>query len=98
LGEFGCTPESATLVYCDNEAAVRISKDTVCHSRTKHVSLSFWFVREHQEAGNIAVKSISTREQLADFLTKPLNKPTFDAVVQLTGLTPAPNQGSKKGE
>jgi hypothetical protein len=98
LGEFGCAPESATLVFCDNEAAVRISKDTVCHSRTKHVSLSFWFVREHQEADEIAVKSIPTKEQLADFLTKPLNKPTFDTVVQLTGLTPAPNQGSKKGE
>jgi len=55
-------------------------------------------VREHQEADEIAVKSIPTKEQLADFLTKPLNKPTFDTVVELTGLTPAPKQGSKKGE
>jgi len=98
LREFGCHPESATPVHCDNEAAVRISRDTVCHSRTKHVSLSFWFVREQQEAGEILVQSISTKEQLADFLTKPLNKPIFDTVVQLTGLTHSPHEGSKKGE
>jgi len=46
MDEFGVPSPSATLIYCDNEAAVRISRDPVCHSRTKHVSTSFWFVRE----------------------------------------------------
>ena len=98
LREFGCTPERPTEIFCDNEAAVRISRDTVCHSRTKHVSLSFWFVREQQETNEIIVKTIPTKQQLADFLTKSLNKPVFENVVNLARLTDAPNQGPKTGE
>ena len=98
LCEFGCDQGKPTPIYCDNEAAVRISRDTVCHSRTKHVSLSFWFVREQQEDGEIVVKSIPTKKQLADFLTKPLNKPVFETVRQLSGMVEAPQDGSKKGE
>ena len=98
LGEFGLSPTRPTPLHCDNEAAVRISRDTVCHSRTKHVSLSFWFVRERQEEKSIRVQSIPTKDQLADFLTKSLNKPIFNMNIQNAGLVEIPTSGSKKGE
>ena len=83
---------SATLMFCDNEAAVRISRDPVCHSRVKHVSNAFWFVREAQEDGVIKVTTIPTKSQLADFLTKPLNRPSFVSNLGLTGMTDVPSK------
>ena len=83
---------------CDNEAAVRISEDPVCHSRTKHVAVSFWFVREVQDDGEIRVHAISTQSQLADILTKSLNKPVFEVLRSLNGLVEAPDGRPKKGE
>ena len=84
-------------VFCDNEAAVHISKDHVCQSRTKHVAVSFWFVREVQDDGVIKVTAISTKHQLADFLTKSLNKPAFESMRIMTGMCVVPQLVSQKG-
>jgi hypothetical protein len=92
LSEFGVPIDGPTPVYCDNEAAVRISRDPVCHSRTKHVSTSFWFVREQQQTGIVKVTPIPTKAQLADHLTKSLNRPQFESVVQMSGQAIVPHK------
>ena len=92
MDEFSVASESATPTFCDNEAAVRISRDPVCHSRTKHVSNAFWFVREAQEDEVIKVISVPTKSQLADFLTKPLNRPSFESNLGLTGMSDVPQK------
>jgi hypothetical protein len=91
MDEFSVASEFPTPMFCDNEAAVRISRDPVCSSRTKHVSNAFWFVREVQEDEVIKVISIPTKSQLADFLTKPMNRPAFESNLSLTGMTDVPS-------
>ena len=99
LEEFGAPMALPTPIFCDNEAAVRISRDPVCQSRTKHVSTSFWFVRELQEEKTVRVTSVSTKNQLADYLTKSLTGPVFSSVVQQSGLTEVPHiKEVQKGE
>jgi hypothetical protein len=90
MDEFSVASPSATALFCDNEADVRISHDPVCLSRTKHVSNAFWFVREVQEDEVIKVIPSPTKSQLADFLTKPLNRPAFESNLSLTGMTNVP--------
>lgn len=90
MDEFSVSSPSATLMFCDNEAAVRISRDPVCLSRTKHVSNAFWFVREAQEDEVVKVTSIPTKLQLADFLTKPMNRPAFESNLKQTGMSDVP--------
>jgi hypothetical protein len=90
MDEFSVASEFPTPMFCDNEAAVRISRDPVCSSRTKHVSNAFWFVREVQEDEVIKVISIPTKSQLADFLTKPMNRPAFESNLSLTGMSDVP--------
>jgi hypothetical protein len=55
------------------------------------VSNAFWFVREAQEDEFVKVTSIPTKAQLADFLTKPLNRPDFSLVVGMTSMADVPH-------
>ncbi|GKD40925.1 transposable element [Tanacetum coccineum] len=49
----------------------------VYHSRMKHVALDYHFVREQVSAGQLRVLHISSQDQLADMLTKPLTRAPF---------------------
>jgi hypothetical protein len=62
---------------CDNESAIRMVDNPVEHSRTKHIAIRYHFLRDHQQRGDIEVSYVSTKEQLADIFTKPLDEKTF---------------------
>jgi hypothetical protein len=45
----------------------------------KHVEVDYHFVRERVATGQLEVRIISTKDQLADVLTKPLPGLAFSA-------------------
>jgi hypothetical protein len=47
------------------------------HSRTKHIDIQYHFLRDHQQRGDIEIAYVSTKEQLTDIFTKPLDEKTF---------------------
>ena len=44
------------------------------HSRTKHIEVRHHFLRDHVMKNDIKLEFISTKEQLADIFTKPLDE------------------------
>jgi hypothetical protein len=64
-------------VLCDNESAIRMADNPVEHSRAKHIAIRYHFLRDHQQRGDIEIAYVSTKEQLADIFTKPLDEKTF---------------------
>ncbi|GJX14390.1 retrovirus-related pol polyprotein from transposon TNT 1-94 [Tanacetum coccineum] len=64
-------------IFCDNTSAIAISNNPVLHSRTKHIDIRYHFIKDHILKGDIKLHFISTKYQLADIFTKPLDKPTF---------------------
>jgi hypothetical protein len=66
---------SKVPLLCDNESAIRMAENPVEHSRTKHIAIRYHFLRDHQQKGEISY--VSTKEQLADIFTKPLDEQTF---------------------
>ena len=62
---------------CDNQSAIALIKNPVHHQRSKHIEVRHYFVRKRQEAGDIDVQYITTNQQLANCLTKPLSNPRF---------------------
>jgi hypothetical protein len=54
-----------------------MADNPVEHSRTKHIAIRYHFLRDHQQKGDIEISYISTKEQLADIFTKPLEEKTF---------------------
>jgi hypothetical protein len=64
-------------LLCDNESAIRMADNPVEHSRTKHIAIRYHFLRDHQQKGVIEIAYVSTKEQLANIFTKPLDEQTF---------------------
>jgi hypothetical protein len=74
LTDLGFPPNDPTTIKCDNQGAMKLAKNPVGHSRTKHIDVQHHFVREQYQAGTIKLDYIPTTDMTADVLTKPLHK------------------------
>ena len=57
--------------------ALAISRNDVHHHRTKHIDIKHHFIRDHVKSKRIALTWMPTQQQVADILTKPLDKIKF---------------------
>jgi hypothetical protein len=76
LRDFGCEFNKIPLL-CDNESAIKLEKNPVQHSRTKHIDIRHHFLRDHEAKEDIELFHVSTENQLADIFTKPLDETRF---------------------
>eukprot|EP00963_Diacronema_lutheri_P007732 scaffold663_cov341-Pavlova_lutheri.AAC.15 len=83
-------------IYCDNQAAVNLTKNPLTVSRTKHVDTAHHFVRNRVSRGELDFDYIGTANQLADFLTKPLGPTKLSTVLNQIGLMES--QARSRGE
>ena len=72
LSDLCFSPSSATTIWCDNLGASYLSANPIIHARTKHVEVDYHFVRDRVTKKEIQIRFISSKDQLADVLTKPL--------------------------
>jgi hypothetical protein len=77
LSELGSSPPLPATIWCDNIGAIYLSSNPVFHARTKHIELDYHFIREQVQSKAIQVKFISSADQIADILTKPLGSRLF---------------------
>ena len=66
----GVSLSSPTPVYRDNRSAIQIAHNDVFHERIKHIEIDCHFVRHHLLQGALQLHSVSSRDQLANLLTK----------------------------
>ncbi|GKD77502.1 retrovirus-related pol polyprotein from transposon TNT 1-94 [Tanacetum coccineum] len=65
-------------IMCDNKGAIDLSKNPVQHSRTKHIEIRHHFLRDNVQKGNISLEKVSSKDNIADILTKPLKHEPFN--------------------
>nr|GEU65920.1 hypothetical protein [Tanacetum cinerariifolium] len=68
-------------------SAIAISCNPVQHSRTKHIAVRYYFIKEHVEKGTIKLYSVKTDYQLADLFTKSLPADRFNYLVHHLGMS-----------
>uniref|UniRef100_A0A2N9HY12 Reverse transcriptase Ty1/copia-type domain-containing protein n=1 Tax=Fagus sylvatica TaxID=28930 RepID=A0A2N9HY12_FAGSY len=90
LQELGQSSSSAPVLWCDNIGATYLSTNPVFHARTKHIEIDFHFVRDMVASKTLLVKFLSTHDQLADLLTKPLSSPRFVLLRSKLNVIPIP--------
>nr|GFA93447.1 retrovirus-related Pol polyprotein from transposon TNT 1-94 [Tanacetum cinerariifolium] len=73
-------------IYCDSKSAIEISCNPVQHTRTKHIDVSYHFIKDHVEKGIIELYFIGTEYQLADLFTKSLPEARFKFLVEKLGM------------
>lgn len=50
------------------------------HSRTKHINIRHYFIREYVEEGTVELIFVSSDKQLANNFTKPVSEETFSRI------------------
>lgn len=87
LSELGLKLHAAPTIYCDNVGATYLCANPVFHSRMKHIAIDYHFIRELIQNGKLRVNHVSTKDQRADALTKPLPRSTFHYLRNKIGVT-----------
>lgn len=77
LLELNVPVATAPTIYCDNTGATYLSSNPVFHSRMKHISLDYHFVRERVAYGTLRACHVHTKDQWADIFAKPLPHSSF---------------------
>lgn len=90
LSELGITLQASPTIYCDNIGATYLCANPIFHSRMKHIALDYHFVRGNIQSGALRVAHVSTKDQLADALTKPLPRARFQEINSKIGVTDVP--------
>lgn len=75
--ELGLDKFTKLSIYNDNIGAQHLAKNHVVHSRTKHIDIRFYFVRDAIKRYNFVLNYMSSAQMSADVLkrcTKPLVK------------------------
>ncbi|GKE43317.1 retrovirus-related pol polyprotein from transposon TNT 1-94 [Tanacetum coccineum] len=73
-------------IYCDLKSAIAISCNPVQHTRTKHIDVRYYFIKNHVEKGTIELYFVGTEYQLADLFTKSLPEARFKFLVEKLGM------------
>ena len=79
--------QEPTIIFCDNNLAIALSKNHVFHKRTKHIDTRFHFIRELVNNKEICLEFCRCEDQLADIFTNPLAKDTFQYLRSYLGMT-----------
>jgi hypothetical protein len=80
MRDFGVIFERVPLM-CDNTSVISVAKNLVFHKRMRHLER-----RHHVQKGDIEMRYIYTKRQLADIFTKLLNAYRFAALQMEIGV------------
>ena len=77
LEEIQVDNSQPTPIYYDNTSAISNSKNLVMHSKTKHISIKYHFLREQFSEQKVKLEYVNTNGQIVDIFTKPFPKDKF---------------------
>ena len=74
LTAIGIFHTSPMQLFCENQVALHISKNSLFHERTKHIEIDCHFVRECLLSDELTTGYMSSKNQVADIFTKAFGR------------------------
>jgi hypothetical protein len=82
-----CGDDSCINLFSDSQSAIYLTKDQMFHERTKHIDIKYHYIRDIVAQGKLKVCKISTHDNPADIMTKPVHVSKFEFCSSLVGIT-----------
>ncbi|CAI7748120.1 unnamed protein product [Closterium sp. NIES-53] len=86
LEEIGVCQREPTMMFCDNESAVKLAKNACLHGLTKNIRPNWHWTRRLQDK-EVRLETLKTHQQAADILTKRLAGPEHWKGMKLAGMS-----------
>ena len=86
IKEFSSIFNRTNIIKTDSLSAIELAKNPVFHARTKHVDITYYFVRENLLNNKINLVYKNTSTILADNLTKPTSYSKFKDFINKISL------------
>ncbi|CAI7789231.1 unnamed protein product [Closterium sp. NIES-54] len=86
LEEIGVCQKEPTVIFCDNESAVKLAKNACLHGLTKHIRPKSHWVRRLLDK-EVRLEIVKTHQQAADILTKRLAESEHWKGMKLAGMS-----------
>ena len=78
--EIGIEQKEATIIHEDNQACIRITEGGGSFQAKKHIELRYFYIQGLVNKGIVKMSYIETADQVADILTKLLDRPRFQSL------------------
>lgn len=78
--------DSPTVIYCDNQSAIKFAGTESYCARSKHIDIRYHFLREKIAYKQIEVKYVGTESMVADILTKSTSQMKIEKCSRAMGL------------
>ncbi|CAI7793751.1 unnamed protein product [Closterium sp. NIES-53] len=86
LEEIGVCQKEPTMIFCDNESAVKLAKNACLHGLTKHIRHKWHWVRRLLDK-EVRLEIVKIHQQAADILTKRLAESEHWKGMKLAGMS-----------
>jgi hypothetical protein len=80
-------------ILVDNESAIKLGQNPEFHKKSKHIDIQYHYIREIIQQNKVKITYIATKRQLADLLTKNVNKILFEEFIKLANLVEIATKG-----
>ncbi len=79
-------PDQPINLKADNRGAIQLTANPEFHRRTKHIEIRHHWIREEVDSKEIVINYISTKDMVADGLTKALDPKPFKVFRSMIGM------------
>ena len=74
------------VVYCDNQSAIHLSKNSTFHARSKHIDVRYHWMRDALNDNLFEIEKIHTDNNGSDMLTKTLPREKLGVCYFIAGM------------
>lgn len=86
MDEIGSEKCEVVTLRIDNISAINLAKNPIAHGRSKHIEMSFHYLREQVSRGKLKLEHCRSEAQVADILTKAVKIEVFLKLRGLMGM------------